>query len=173
MKLILLGYMGSGKSSVAKELAEVLNYRYTDLDTEIEKEEGMSVSSIFSSKGEIYFRKKEAAVLKSLMESPESMVIASGGGTPCYGNTMELMLKNELVTTMYLKGTLDTLTDRLFGERASRPLIAHLETREDLKDFIRKHLFERGFYYNQAKYTVEIDGLDLAAIVRKIVAYLF
>jgi shikimate kinase len=173
IKLILLGYMGSGKSSVGSQLAIPLKYRFIDLDSELEKEEGMLVSEIFSKKGEIYFRKKEAQLLSLIIERPEPLVIATGGGTPCYGDTMQRLTKHKDVATIYLRASLDTLTNRLFQERTARPLIAHLKTIEDLKDFIRKHLFERAFFYNQAKYVIAVDDLSTEAIVEKIIAELF
>ena len=173
MKLVLIGYMGSGKSSVAGSLAEALTYRKVDLDSEIETAEKTTISDIFQSKGEIYFRRKEAEILNSLVSTNEKLVIAAGGGTPCYGTVMDDLQQNEEVVTIYLKNSLDTLTDRLFEERDTRPLIAHLQDKESLNDFIRKHLFERSYYYNQAQLTIECDGQSLNEIVEKILLQLF
>ncbi|MAP79529.1 MAG: shikimate kinase [Aequorivita sp.] len=155
MKILLIGYMGSGKSSVGKQLATSLNLPFLDLDTEIEQKEGISIAQIFDSKGEIYFRKIEIEVLKNLLAKPTDFVLATGGGTPCYSNTMQLMLKQPNCAVVYLKTSLHELTDRLYSQKANRPLISHLNSKEVLEDFIRKHLFERAYYYNQAEVVVD------------------
>ncbi|MGO3183510.1 MAG: shikimate kinase [Aequorivita sp.] len=173
MKIVLIGYMGSGKSSVGKKLAEVLKISFKDMDAEIEKEEGDSISEIFSKKGEIYFRNMENKTLKKLLSEPESYVLATGGGTPCYGDNMAAMASKEDVMTVYLKTPLEVLTSRLFLEKDKRPLLAHLKTEEDLNDYIRKHLFERVYDYNQSKFIVENDADDIQDTVEKIVFKLF
>ncbi len=165
--------MGSGKSSVGYELASALKFSFTDLDTEIEKEEGTTISTLFADKGEIYFRKKENEALKRLIDTENNLVIATGGGTPCYGDTIHFLNTQKKVVTIYLNTSLETLTTRLFIERSDRPLIAHLNTQEELKDFIRKHLFERAHYYNQAQFKVETDNTSVSKIVEAIVAQLF
>ncbi|MCH9661161.1 MAG: shikimate kinase [Bacteroidetes bacterium] len=173
MKIVLLGYMGSGKSTVGKRLSEVLGYQFLDLDEVIEKQEGMSISKLFSEKGEIYFRKKEVSTLTHLLSEDANMVLALGGGTPCYGTVLEDLQKNQDTQTVYLKNSLETLTHRLFAEKERRPLIAHLETEDLLNDFIRKHLFERAFYYNQAQVILNGDAKNPQAIVEELVAQLF
>ena len=173
MKLILLGYMGSGKSSVGKQLAVPLDHKFLDLDLVIEEREGKSIAALFRDRGEIYFRRRESEIVKSLIQEEKTMVLATGGGTPCYGDTMAYLLAQENVITIYLKASLEVLTERLFREQQSRPLIAHVETKEDLKDFIRKHLFERAFYYNQASMVIETDGLSVDETARQIIAALF
>lgn len=164
--------MGSGKSSVGKKLAEILKIPFKDMDTEIEKQESSSISEIFSKKGEIYFRTIENKILKKLISQPESFVLATGGGTPCYGDSMALMVK-EGVMTVYLRTPLDVLTSRLFLEKEKRPLLAHLKTEEDLNDFIRKHLFERAYYYNQSKFVIENKAENIEETLEKIVLKLF
>ena len=173
MKIVLIGYMGSGKSSVGKQLAATLGYNFVDLDAQIEREETKTISEIFSEKGEIYFRKKENSVLKRFVNSTENLVLASGGGTPCYGDAIDFLTYKEKTITIYLKSSLDILTNRLFSERAIRPLISYIEDKDTLKDFIRKHLFERSFYYNQAKIVVNTDDTSIENIVEVIVSGLF
>ncbi len=92
-KITLLGYMGSGKSTIAKIVASRLNLTALDLDEYIIEKEGCSIPDIFQKKGEIYFRKIENQYLKELLESDQSYVLALGGGTPCYANNMELILQ--------------------------------------------------------------------------------
>lgn len=173
LKIVLFGYMGSGKSSVGGELASVIQYTFEDLDTEIEKREGCSIPELFQTKGEIYFRKKENALIKQLVNSEEKLVIATGGGTPCYGDTLAFLLKQDHVIIVYLKASLDTLTHRLFDEKLKRPLLSHLESENEMKDFVRKHLFERAHFYNQATFVIDTDHASVSEIIEKIVVKLF
>ncbi len=173
MKIVLIGYMGSGKSSIGKKLATVLGFPFTDLDSEIEKQEGCSVSDIFSKKGEIYFRKIENAVLKHTLSQTGNMVLATGGGTPCYAESILFITEQKEVVAVYLKTPLNVLCKRLFAEKSKRPLIAHLKSEEELNDFIRKHLFERAFYYNQANLIIENGPENIDDTVEKIILKLF
>ena len=173
MQIVLLGYMGSGKSSVGKLLSKILHYDFADLDTYIESSEGAVITDIFTKKGEIYFRRKETAVLMDLLSEKNKLVLATGGGTPCYGTIMDDLLAEENVVTIYLKNSLETLKDRLFKERKNRPFIAHLNTKDLLNNFIRKHLFERSFYYHRATIILECDALSVKEIAEKVVSKLF
>ena len=165
--------MGSGKTSVGNALTEILPHNFIDLDSAIENNCKLSVSEIFKTKGEIFFRKTEAEVLNTIINGPEPIVLATGGGTPCYGTVMTELINNKNCRTIYLKATLETLTERLWEEREKRPLISHIESKVGLNDFIRKHLFERGYYYNQAKTKIDTDALSPKEIAQKIVANLF
>lgn len=165
--------MGSGKSSVGIKLAAALKIPFKDLDSEIEKVEKTSISNIFSEKGEIYFRKVEGKVLKKLLSATSSFVLATGGGTPCYGDSMTYIAGLEDVVSVYIKVQLGTLTSRLFSEKENRPLLAHLKTEDELNDFIRKHLFERAYYYNQSKEIVAVDAENINETVEKIILKLF
>lgn len=168
MKIVLIGYMGCGKSVVGKQLASKLSIPFKDLDDEIEIVEGKSIPQIFRDKGEIYFRKTENDILKDTLSSEKNLVLATGGGTPCYSNVMSLLISDKEIITIYLASSLDTLTDRIFNERFNRPLISHLTTKEKLKEFIAKHLFERSQFYNQALYTLRIDNLTIEEVVNEI-----
>ncbi|WP_405223205.1 shikimate kinase [Dokdonia sp. Asnod1-B02] len=157
MKYFLMGYMGSGKSTIGPLLAEALSYKFLDFDTYIEEAEGNSISEIFKNKGEIYFRKAETRHLKALIdENDDDIVVALGGGTPCYGNNLEL-IKEANAKTMYLNWNFKVLANRLWEAKEERPLIASMQSLEDLEDYIRKHLFERGFYYNQADVVIKVE----------------
>jgi shikimate kinase len=173
MKLVLIGYMGSGKSSIGKLLSRVLDLPFQDFDSYIETFEGTSISQLFESKGEIYFRKKEALLLQKVLSENTKLILAAGGGTPCYGSVMNDLVSRENVLTIYLKCSLNTLTERLWTEKESRPLISHINTKEVLNDFIRKHLFERSYYYNQANYIIPCDSLSEKEIVENILLQLF
>ncbi|MDC7999188.1 shikimate kinase [Gilvibacter sediminis] len=171
--IVLLGYMGSGKSLIGKKLAEVLQWPYCDLDVLIEQEAGQSIPEFFKEKGEIKFRILESQVLQQQLADPKNQVLALGGGTPCYAGNMDKLLAAKGVQTIYLKTQLDTLLQRLWPERAQRPLIAHLENKDDLKDFVRKHLFDRSPYYMQAEHRIDTSEQSAEEVVKAIVAQLF
>lgn len=152
MNITLLGYMGSGKSTVGKSLANSLQLDFIDLDEYISAQEKKSIHEIFSEYGEIYFRKKENFYLKELLEE-DHRVLSLGGGTPVYHNNMNLINKRSL--SFYLKMNPSELALRLNNEKEHRPLISHLED-EDLLEFIAKHLFERSHFYELSTYKIQV-----------------
>lgn len=165
-KIILLGYMGSGKSTIANSLSEMIEIPFIDLDCYIEEKAQSSIKAIFEKQGEIYFRKLEHEAFLELLNNSEDLIIGLGGGTPCYANNHEL-LKGENRTSIYLKASIDTLFNRLVLEKSKRPLIAS-KTDEEMKEFIAMHLFERSYYYNHAQYTVSVDNQSIEQIVNEI-----
>ncbi|HSP83833.1 MAG TPA: shikimate kinase [Gillisia sp.] len=168
MKLFLTGYMGSGKSYIGKILARELSIPFIDLDDQIVKLQGKEIPDIFREKGEIFFRKLETEVLKDILENKNSLVVALGGGTPCYGNNLDLIKNDTQSRIIYLKASVNFLTERLFAEKDSRPVISHLDQKEDLEDFIRKHLFERSYYYLQANQIINVEEKSPGLIVEEI-----
>ncbi len=165
--------MASGKTSIGKKLARKLNYNFLDLDDFIEDKENLSVSDVFKGKGEIYFRKQESYYLKALLKSENNIILSVGGGTPCYSGNMDVILNAENVESIYLKASLTTLVNKLMRNKATRPLIAHIETEEEMTEFIGKHLFERVQFYNQAEIQVSIDNKTKGNIVEDIILELF
>lgn len=166
MKVVLIGYMGSGKSVIAKKLAHDLEILSVELDDLIEKKAAMTIETIFSNKGELYFRKIEHALFLEQMQSNESFVLSTGGGTPCYYNNHEL-LKNDNCISIYLKASVPTLFHRLLSGKNKRPLLANL-SQVELKEYIAKHLFDRSYYYHQAQYIVSVDDKTVSEIVAEI-----
>ncbi len=166
MKIVLVGYMGSGKSTIGKMLSKNVGIPFFDLDEIIEKHENMSVKKIFQEKGEVYFRKLEHLLLNAFLDENEHFVLSLGGGTPCYANNDEV-LKRDDVYSFYLKTSVEVLCQRLKTEKATRPLIANFND-EQLTDYINKHLFDRNYYYFQSKYTVDCSLKDKEAIVLEI-----
>ena len=162
MKIVLLGYMASGKSAVGKILSKKLNIQFVDLDSFIEEREQLSITQIFETKGEIYFRKKEGGYLQELLNLNENLLISLGGGTPCYGNNMEFIQNNS--TSFYLKASIDTIFERLKNETSQRPLVAAIGS-ENLREYIAKHLFERAPYYEGANHTILVNDKNLNQIV--------
>lgn len=173
MIIILIGYMGSGKSTIGQKLSKIIGFDFIDLDSFIEKKEGMTISELFKSKSEIYFRKIESRYLKEVLQFKNNTVLALGGGTPCYGANMETILDHTNVKSVYLKASIPQLVERLEKEKSKRPLIAHLKSREELVEFIGKHLFERSFFYNQSHMIISVDNKTVDAVVASIVLELF
>ena len=165
MQLVLLGYMASGKSTISKILADNVDINFIDLDDYISEKEGDTIKNIFKNKGEIYFRIQENKYLIELLNNQKSIVLAVGGGTPCYSNNMDLI--NEKSTSIYLKANLNSLSKRLIQEKSDRPLISDLNN-DKLKEFIAKHLFERAPYYERADYTINIDDKSIENIVKEV-----
>ncbi len=149
--------MGSGKSSIGKILSEKLNYKVIDLDDFIEDKEKMTVSEIFKTKGELYFRKKETVYVKELLELEGDFILSLGGGTPCYGTNMDIILEAKDAKSVYLKASLPKLSKKLFKKKAKRPLIAHIASEAQMMEFIGKHLFERSQFYSKAEFVVSTD----------------
>lgn len=168
MKIFLLGYMGSGKSTVGKLLASEFDTEFIDLDHEIEEAEQSTITELFEKKGELYFRKSERKHLERLLQKNKNEIISLGGGTPCYGNNLELINKDTDSVSIYLKMSVEKLTERLFEEKDHRPMISHLSEKDKLEEFIRKHLFERGFYYNQSDIVINCDDRSPEEIVATI-----
>ena len=164
--------MGSGKSTIGKELATLLNYNFLDLDDYISEKENASISQIFQNKGEIYFRRKETEYLKEIINASDNIVLALGGGTPCYGNNLSLINSSENIISVYLKLSISLLAKRLYYERNKRPLISHLNSEEELLEFIGKHLFERTPFYNRAEFTVTTDHKSKRDILESILMLL-
>jgi len=173
MIIVLMGYMASGKSTIGERLAKKLNYNFVDLDDLIEAKEGASVSEVFKSKGEIYFRKQEAIYLREQLKLNENIILSVGGGTPCYSNNMEAILNETKVKSIYLKASIPTLIEKLMRKKATRPLIAHIETEEAMGEFIGKHLFERAHFYNQANIKIAIDNKSKKEVTKEILETLF
>ena len=145
-----------------------LNVEYVDLDAYIEIQEKKTIPVIFKEKGEIYFRKQETLYLKEVLSVYQNVIISLGGGTPCFAGNIEYILANHGTRSVYLQTSLDELSKRLFDEKEQRPLLAHIETEEGLKDFIRKHLFERSYYYNQASHKVITDTKTIEEVAQTI-----
>lgn len=161
-----MGYMGSGKTTIGKELAKTFNYKFIDLDEFIEASENQSISEIFKNGGEIKFRKLERLYLLKILEEEKNAVIALGGGTPVYYDNIDKI--NEHSFSFYLRMTPPQLFERLVKEKDSRPMIAHIDDNE-LTEYIAKHLFERRNYYEQSKFTIDVKDKSVKQIVEEII----
>ncbi|KVV15975.1 shikimate kinase [Flavobacterium sp. TAB 87] len=169
-KIILLGYMGCGKSTIAEKLSGVTEIPFVDLDKVIENKANLEISEIFGQFGEIYFRKLEHQTFVELLQEPTEMIIGLGGGTPCYANNHELLVRED-VLSIYLRASIETLFSRLSVNKSKRPLIAQMND-DELKEFIAKHLFDRSYYYNQAQHKVVVDDRKIDETVQDILSLL-
>ncbi|KAF0197875.1 MAG: shikimate kinase [Bacteroidetes bacterium] len=166
--VFLVGYMGSGKTTTGKKLARSIGYFFFDLDEEIEKLTGKTLPQIFSAEGEDAFRLLEHSVLVSL-SNRKNIVVATGGGAPCYYNNMELMKKAGV--TVYFKMSPESLAKRLLVARVKRPLIEGIPAME-LPSFIAGHLSKREDFYNTAHITIKGENLDLEHLTHAVREYL-
>lgn len=167
MKIVLLGYMGCGKTAIGKILSKKLTLNFTDLDQLIEQKERKSISEIFNEKGEVYFRKIETTYLKEFINTHDSFVLSLGGGTPCYGDNMKEIANDKDIISFYLQASIQTLCQRLSKNRSKRPLLFSL-TEHELSEYIAKHLFERSTFYDQALYKINTNDKDQDTIVTEI-----
>lgn len=169
-KLILVGYMAVGKTTIAALLAQQTGWEWIDLDDIIQNKTNLSIPEIFKQKGEIFFRKIENEVFKELLNTGEKQIISTGGGTPCYANN-HLLLNGENIISIYLQASIDLLFERLKVSKTARPLVAN-QSDDSLKEFVAKNVFERSYFYNQATYTIQVDNKTATEIVAQIMQIL-
>lgn len=169
-KIILLGYMGCGKTTIANNLSDKTGLPFLDLDQIIEEKVHLTIKELFEKHGEVYFRKLEHETFVAVLEQKDSIILGLGGGTPCYANNHELLQRPDVVS-IYLKASVETLFERLSKNKSKRPLIANLND-EELKEFIAKHLFDRSYYYHQAQHIAVVDGKSITETVASIMALL-
>jgi shikimate kinase len=155
MKVFLVGFMGSGKTTIGKKLANYLKCDFIDLDKLIEAKVGMSIVEYFELYGESAFRDLEREVLQKT-DFPENVIIATGGGVPCFGDNMSWMNENGLVA--YLSLSPKALASRLENSKTDRPLIRNLKG-DELEGFISTKLAEREPFYSQSKFVVSASDL--------------
>ncbi len=154
--IIIIGYMGAGKTTVGKVLAKELGVMFYDLDWYIESRMRKTVKQIFEEIGEEGFRKIERNMLHEVAEF-ENVVVSCGGGTPCFFDNMDYM--NQLGETIYLKASPETLHTHLKMGKGVRPLLLN-KTPEEVEIFIREQLKLREPFYNKAKHIIDINVMD-------------
>ncbi len=164
MRIFLIGYMGSGKSTLGKRLAEHLNLQFVDMDHYIEERNYKTIPRIFEEEGEAEFRKKERKALEELSEFTE-IVIATGGGAPCFFDNVDVM--NKSGKTIYLNINPEILAERLMSSKTERPLIKG-KSREELIAFIDETLKKRHEFYSQAHYQITEPDVDLDELMKMI-----
>jgi len=154
----IIGFMGSGKSTAGRKIAASLGWTFIDLDRKIEEFTGKTIPQIFSEDGEEKFRQLETDALQ-IFKSEINTVISTGGGTPCHGNNIDVMLSTGLV--VYLKMTPDQLASRLLESAGQRPLLKNIPD-DKLGDFISKKLASREKWYKRAHIIISGMNLDIS-----------
>ncbi len=160
-KIFLIGMPGSGKSTIGKKLASQLNYSFLDFDGEIERNEGATIKAIFELKGEPYFRQIEAQVLSKVSDIEKNIVIATGGGTPCFYNGIQLM--NLSGITVFIDVSTQVLKERLASD-IDRPLL-----QKDVTKKIQELYDERIAKYSKARIKIKADNISIDDLVTRIV----
>ena len=155
-RIILIGYMGSGKTTVGKALSKDTGMMFYDLDWYIESRMRKSVAQIFAERGEESFRRMEYNMLHEVAEF-EDVIISCGGGTPCFFDNMDYL--NQQGDTVYLKATPEVLYRHLLMAKVERPLLKG-KTPDELIAYITTHLEEREPFYSKARYTLDVSLLD-------------
>ena len=163
-RVYLIGFMGSGKSTLGRWLAEAMDWSFIDLDHFIENKYHKTIPQIFEDYGEDGFRDMEAKCLQEVSEF-EKVIVGSGGGTPCFFNNMEVM--NSTGLSIYLKLTPQVIYDRLQTSQAKRPLIAG-KSGDELLDFIAVKLAERESFYKQAILSADAEKWQVEDFVSAI-----
>ncbi len=157
MRIYLIGYMGSGKSHLGWKLANHLGVQFVDMDNYIEERNCKTIPQIFAEEGEDEFRKKERKALEELSNFTD-LVIATGGGAPCFFDNIDLM--NETGTTIHLNIDPKILADRLMKSKTERPLIKG-KSKEELVAFIDETLKKRNAFYSRAKLQITEPDINL------------
>ena len=164
MIIVLVGYNDSNKTNVAKMIANKLGLNFVDLHQLIEKEEKLSIAKILKTKGDVIFRKIENYYLKKILKNKNKIVLSVEEGTPCYSNNINL-ITGENIVSIYLKYSLSNLVDILFK---NPPIIVRNFSKDKLKEYIAKHLFERNLYYEKSKIIIDCTYKSETKIINEI-----
>ncbi len=164
MRIYLTGYMGCGKSTLGRRLARHAGLQFIDMDDYIEERNCKTVPQLFAEEGEAGFRKKERKALEELSDFTD-VVIATGGGAPCFFDNMDLM--NRTGTTIFMNIDPGLLANRLLKSKTERPLIKG-KSKQELVQFIAETLEKRNPYYEKAKYQITKPDVDLDELLKKI-----
>ena len=155
-RIILIGYMGSGKTTVGKALSKETGMMFYDLDWYIESRMHKTVAEIFAERGEEGFRKIEYNMLHEVAEF-EDVIISCGGGTPCFFDNIDYL--NGQGDVCYLKATPEVLYKHLLMGKVERPLIKG-KSAEELIAYITEQLAKREEFYSKAHYTLDVSLMD-------------
>lgn len=154
--IFLIGYMGCGKSTMGRAISALTGVPFIDLDNYIEQRFHLTVKEIFAQRGEDGFRDVERRMLQEVADF-EDVIVACGGGTPCFFDNMEYM--NTHGTTVFLNTPIDRLHSRLMRGRHKRPLIADKDD-EELMTFIKEALAKRMDHYSKAQISFSSERLE-------------
>ncbi len=152
--IVLVGFMGSGKTTVGKLLAASLGVDFVDMDSYIEIKEKKTIQDIFKDNGEAYFRTLESRALSDILSQSKKSVVSTGGGVPCFGDNMDFIKANSL--SVYLKVGSKRLANRLKDDH-QRPLLQN-KTNKELLSFVKEKMKSREIFYNRAD--IKIRAID-------------
>jgi shikimate kinase len=155
-RIILIGYMGAGKTTIGKALAQELGITFYDLDWYISNRMRKTIAQIFEERGEDGFRQIERNMLHEVAEF-EDVVISCGGGTPCFFDNIDYM--NQQAPVVYLKAKPEVLYKHLAMSKNDRPLLRG-KSQEELITFIREQLEKREPFYTKATYSLDVSMMD-------------
>ena len=162
--VFLIGMPGTGKTYWAEHLSEAFGFQMLDIDDEIEEEEDMSITDIFDKRGEEWFREKEKQILNDIIRDNKEgsadenakVIIACGGGTPCFFDNMQRM--REAGTVIYLRSKPETIIERILHEVEKRPLLAE---QTELIEYAQELLDTRKETYEQAHHILDTENISL------------
>ena len=154
--------MGCGKSTIGKEMSEILNMKFIDTDAWIEERQGITISEIFATKGEIFFRDLETTTLQELLEEKETMVISVGGGLPLREENRRLL--QQLGRVIYLKAEPETIYNRVKGD-TTRPLLQTGNPMEKIREMLGQREEK---YQAAADKIVIVDDKEISKIVYEV-----
>lgn len=163
MKIFLIGFMASGKTTVGKKLANKLDIPFVDLDAYIEEKFNTTIRTIMYNEGQDVFREKERDALEELVQKKGSYVLSTGGGTPNHHGNIDKM--NKVGDTVYIELDIPTIVDRLMNSKKDRPLIWG-KSEKDLTVYAKELLDRRKENYEKAKYTVQGRNLKIVDILK-------
>lgn len=164
MRIFLIGYMSSGKSTLGKVLAKRLNLKFIDIDESFEEKYKITINDFFIKFGEPKFRELEQQLLISILNI-ENAVISTGGGTPCYYDNLDLI--NENGVSIYLKLHYKSIVARLKNTKKQRPLVKDLNDKE-FENYIEENLAKREEYYSKAHHTIKSENLTINELLKYI-----
>lgn len=164
MRIFLIGYMLSGKSTVGKKISKTLGLEFIDTDKYITQKYHTTINEIFATKGEEYFREIETQTLLELIQK-DNVLISTGGGMPCFNNNISLINQNGI--SVYLKCSQLTILQRLQTSKTSRPILKTKST-DELFDYVHKNIAEREVYYNQANLIIKGESPNLKELISQI-----
>ncbi|HHT04165.1 MAG TPA: shikimate kinase [Bacteroidales bacterium] len=168
MRIYIIGFMYSGKSTVGKKLANLMNLKHIDTDKVFETKYNITISSFFEKYGENLFRELEHKILLETIKE-DNCIISTGGGLPCFHNNIEIIKENGI--SIYLNMSPISIIHRINNSKKKRPLLQN-KSPEELQEYIEKLLKEREILYNQANLKIKGEDPNIKEIQAELISYI-